>query len=226
MPALLGNRMLKQNYSYTTNKTLNNVLWIKSSQTNYYYGYRMLESFLHEDIDDSSVYLLVRDQRASENVYWVMLDTSNGNPETCYGRNYLWIFDTKEAALKHRKQQHKTGGATLAMPVKCIIQDSFALNNYKRSKNRTYAQNYVKLLKKAELIEYILPEDESFQARYTDRLWSDGAPDVKDYSRNAQITLNLKKGTELFGVKYVKNKQVVFEFLYRNSWYSVSNFTF
>jgi hypothetical protein len=51
--------------------------------------------------------------------FWVMFDRDNGHPG---GRGYVWIFETKKAALEHRREQHKDKlSARLTMPQKVVI---------------------------------------------------------------------------------------------------------
>lgn len=45
--------------------------------------------------------------------YWVCFDLANGHEAT---RRYCWVFSSRDAAMAHRKEQHKKEGAKLAMP--------------------------------------------------------------------------------------------------------------
>jgi hypothetical protein len=48
---------------------------------------------------------------------WFLIDTTNGNPELL--RPYVWQFDTRAEALRHKKEQHKKpSNARLLGPVK------------------------------------------------------------------------------------------------------------
>lgn len=49
---------------------------------------------------------------------WVMFDLDNGDKKS---RRYLWWFETKKAAIEHRKwQMFLTYGASLSEPEKYI----------------------------------------------------------------------------------------------------------
>ena len=52
---------------------------------------------------------------------WIMWDLGNGHAwgKNDAGKGYMWIFKTRSAALKHRKEQHKNPShVRLSYPVK------------------------------------------------------------------------------------------------------------
>ncbi len=54
-------------------------------------------------------------QTAAKTNVWVCFDLANGHKVS---HRYLWIFPTRTAALKHRRQQHAQEGAKLSPPQK------------------------------------------------------------------------------------------------------------
>lgn len=52
---------------------------------------------------------------------WIMFDLENGHArhKNDPGKGYIWIFESRSKALKHRKQQHKNPRhVRLSYPVK------------------------------------------------------------------------------------------------------------
>jgi len=48
--------------------------------------------------------------------FWLLFDLDNGHTAS---RRYCWWFDTRTAAMRHRREQHATAvNARLSMPVR------------------------------------------------------------------------------------------------------------
>lgn len=114
---------------HTTNKVPNPILWVRKIDTHcttksrtYAEGYRSISFYSKFDYN---IKLLVRSSASiAGRVVWLVLDTSNGNPELPEGKSYIWLFNTKKQAEAQIALHKKHGYAVLSKPYKYVVADA------------------------------------------------------------------------------------------------------